>query len=142
MKKIIQPTPPVQPKKNIISAFFDIPQEVKKYANFLFASISLITVIWTAGSTYGDLSHKITINTNDITEIKTNMVTYKSDINNSITEINDLNNRMWNNKFIIYFDHKNDPNIKTLLDMEDLKYKYEMTTIMKNVKPKTTKTTK
>lgn len=122
-----------------ISDLFKTQPELKKYINSLLGSLGLITLIWGGGAYFNNLSNKIEHNKNDIDVIKTEISTLKSDVENDIIELNDLNNKTWNNKLIIYFNHSNDMDmVKTLLEMEDNKYEYNVKRITNDIDKKPT----
>ena len=121
------------PIKKDISNFFKIPSELKKYFNSLLGSLGLIGLIWGGGAFFNSLSHKIDENQTDITSIKKEMVDLRKNIYNDVVDLNNLNNRTWNNKFIIYFNHNSDTEvIKNLLEMEDTKYEYQVKKIIED----------
>lgn len=117
--------PPV--KSSALSSLFRIPPELRKYFEMLIASISIIGIIWGAGAFFNDMSSQIKMNKEDISNLKIEIKDTRNELNKNILYINELNNRVWNNKLLIYFKYNNDRDlINTLLEEEDSKYQYEL----------------
>lgn len=99
--------------------------------NFFITSFGIFATITTSIFFLGSFNNKITQNEQDITEIKNEVKTMKTEIVNDIVKINELNNNLIDNKIYIYMNYNEDDKIDKLLKITDQNYNTELNNILK-----------
>jgi mannitol-specific phosphotransferase system IIBC component len=104
----------------------------------LVISFTIFTGIGGSIYFFGSLNNKIENHDLRIKNIELDMKNVNNNTTNTILQINQLNNKMIDNKLYIYRNYKNDEHIDKLLQITDDNYNFELINIL-NKKPPTSK---